>query len=59
MDYLTTEEHVKLKVELETLVAQRVVISNRIGTARELGDLKENEDYHAAKDDEGHRIRPN
>ena len=59
MDYLTTEEHVKLKVELETLVAQQVLISNRIGTALELGDLKENADYHAAKDDQGHRIRPN
>ena len=57
MDYLTTEEHVKLKVELETLVAQRVLISNRIGTARELGDLKENADYHAAKDDQGHNER--
>ena len=57
MGYLTTEEHVKLKVELETLVAQRVVISNRIGTARELGDLKENADYHAAKDDQAHNER--
>ena len=32
----------------------------RIGRAREMGDLKENGDYHAAKDDQGHmegRIR--
>ena len=32
----------------------------RIKTARELGDLKENADYHIAKDDQGHleaRIR--
>ncbi|MBL6998156.1 MAG: transcription elongation factor GreA [Phycisphaerales bacterium] len=57
MDYLTTEEHVKLKEELETLIAQRPVISTRIGTARELGDLKENADYHAAKDDQAHNER--
>lgn len=57
MDYLTTEEHVKLKVELDSLVAQRVVISTRIGTARELGDLKENADYHSAKDDQAHNER--
>ena len=57
MDYLTTEEHVKLKAELESFIVQRVVISNRIGTARELGDLKENADYHAAKDDQAHNER--
>jgi transcription elongation factor GreA len=33
------------------------VISQRIGTARELGDLKENADYHAAKDDQAHNER--
>ena len=57
MDYVTVEEHAKLTEELESLVAQRVVISNRIGTARELGDLKENADYHAAKDDQAHNER--
>jgi len=57
MDYLTTEEHTKLKEELTSLVADRPVISVRIGTARELGDLKENADYHAAKDDQAHNER--
>ena len=57
MDYLTTEEHTKLKEELEALIAERPVISTRIGTARELGDLKENADYHAAKDDQAHNER--
>ena len=57
MDYLTSEEHTKLSKELENLIAERPVISTRIGTARELGDLKENADYHAAKDDQAHNER--
>ena len=57
MDYLTLEEHKKLKEELDGLIAERPVISTRIGTARELGDLKENADYHAAKDDQAHNER--
>ena len=57
MDYLTPEEHTKLKEELEGLIAERPVISTRIGTAREMGDLKENADYHAAKDDQAHNER--
>jgi len=57
MDYLTPEEHKKLKEELDGLIAERPVISTRIGTAREMGDLKENADYHAAKDDQAHNER--
>ena len=57
MDFLTEEEHKKLTEELGSLIAERPVISNRIGTARELGDLKENADYHAAKDDQAHNER--
>ena len=57
MDYLTGEEHAKLTEELEAFVAERPVISTRIGTARELGDLKENADYHAAKDEQAHNER--
>ena len=57
MDYLTSEEHTKLHDELEAHIAERPVISTRIGTARELGDLKENADYHAAKDDQAHNER--
>ena len=57
MDYLTTEEHEKLKEELKSLIGRRTEISDRIGRARELGDLKENADYHAAKDDQGHNER--
>ena len=57
MDYLTEAEHTKLTDELASLIAERPVISTRIGTARELGDLKENADYHAAKDDQAHNER--
>ena len=57
MDYLTEQEHMTLTEELATLIADRVVISKRIGTARELGDLKEDADYHAAKDDQAHNER--
>ena len=57
MDYLTVAEHEKLSEELQALIAERPVISTRIGTARELGDLKENADYHAAKDDQAHNER--
>jgi len=57
MDFLTEAEHAKLTEELSILISERAVISTRIGTARELGDLKENADYHAAKDDQAHNER--
>ncbi len=57
MDYLTEQEHMKLTDELATLIAERPIISTRIGTARKPGDLKENADYHAAKDDQAHNER--
>ena len=57
MDYLTQDEHAKLTAELASFIANRGAISKRIGTARELGDLKENADYHAAKDDQAHNER--
>src|SRR3979490_2908491 len=50
-----------LAAELEHLEGQgRKEMAARIKVARELGDLKENADYHIAKDDQGHleaRIR--
>ena len=57
MDYLTADDHKRLTHELESLKAKRIELSDRIGRARELGDLKENADYHAAKDDQGHNER--
>lgn len=44
----------RLCQELEDLTTRgRIEIAQTIKTARELGDLKENADYHAARDDQG------
>ncbi len=44
----------RLKAELEDLKTRgRVDIARRIEAARELGDLSENGDYHAAKEEQG------
>jgi transcription elongation factor GreA len=43
----------KLKEELHKLKLERPKISQEIGAARELGDLSENFEYHAAKDRQG------
>jgi transcription elongation factor GreA len=58
---ITQEGIVALRAELEELEGTgRGEMAARIKAARELGDLKENADYHIAKDDQGHleaRIR--
>ena len=52
--FLTPEAHHKLQEELEHLLtAGRAEIEERIQTAREHGDLRENADYDAAKNDQG------
>src|SRR5215210_710368 len=52
--HLSREAYERLKAELEDLTTRgRVDIAQTIETARELGDLKENADYHAARDDQG------
>jgi transcription elongation factor GreA len=44
----------RLKAELTDLTTRgRIEIARKIETARELGDLSENGDYHAAKDEQG------
>lgn len=42
-----------LRDELDVLLKRRPVISKAIGEARELGDLKENAEYHAAREEQG------
>jgi transcription elongation factor GreA len=44
----------RLKTELDLLTGEgRIDIANKIETARAMGDLSENGDYHAAKDQQG------
>jgi transcription elongation factor GreA len=51
---LTRSTYERLQAELEDLTTRgRVEIASAIETARALGDLSENGDYHAAKDSQG------
>jgi len=53
MDYMTAEEQVKIKARLDELIANRPKITERIAEARALGDLKENAEYHSARELQG------
>ncbi|MHC4908416.1 MAG: GreA/GreB family elongation factor [Planctomycetota bacterium] len=53
MHYMTADDKTRLEEQLKELSSLRKVLSDRIGRARELGDLKENAEYHAAKEDQG------
>lgn len=53
MEVITAEEKAKLQERLDELIANRSKISERIAEARELGDLKENAEYHAAREQQG------
>ncbi len=51
---LSVEAHDRLQSELTDLTGRgRIDIAHRIEQARLLGDLKENGDYHAAKEEQG------
>ena len=52
--YMTQENFDKLKEELDYLKNEkRPEIQEAIGTAREHGDLRENAEYHAAREEQG------
>jgi transcription elongation factor GreA len=53
MDLITKEEREQILQRLTELKANRPVMSNRIAEARALGDLRENAEYHAAKEQQG------
>lgn len=50
---MTPQGHAALMDELNRLKAERPKVSQEIGTAREHGDLRENAEYHAAKEKQG------
>ena len=51
---LSRETYERLNAELEQLTGEgRIDIAQKIEAARALGDLSENGDYHAAKDQQG------
>ncbi len=52
---ITAEGLEELRAEIEELEGSaRSAMAERIKAARELGDLKENADYHIAKEDQAH-----
>ena len=52
---MTASDHAALEGELATLEGEgRRAMAARIKTAREWGDLKENSEYHDAKNDQAH-----
>ena len=51
-EYMTKESLQKLKDELhENKFKKRPLVSQKVATAREHGDLKENAEYHAAREE--------
>ncbi len=51
---LTLNAYLRLKAELDTLIVEgRPAVSEKIRVAREHGDIKENAEYDAAKNEQG------
>ena len=51
--YITKERKKELEIELEQLVSvERTKIAKELESAKELGDLKENAEYHQAREDQ-------
>lgn len=53
MELMTKAEKEQMEARIAALVANRPVLSQRIAEARALGDLRENGDYHAAREQQG------
>ena len=51
---MTREGYDRLKADLDRMgTVEMIEVTKRIATARELGDLSENAEYHAAREDQG------
>jgi transcription elongation factor GreA len=51
---MTREGYEKLKSDLDRMAhVEMIEVAKRIAAARELGDLSENAEYHAAREDQG------
>src|SRR5260370_387898 len=51
---MTKEGYEKKKAELDRMAnSEMIEVAKRIAAARELGDLSENAEYHAAREDQG------
>lgn len=51
MEYITGDDKSRLEAELKDRLASDTVITERIARAREMGDLRENAEYHAAREE--------
>jgi len=54
MDVITIDEKARLESKLAELRSNRPKITERIAEARALGDLKENAEYHTAREQQGY-----
>ena len=53
MEFVTVDEKRQLEAKLKALKAKRPEIITRIAEARAMGDLSENAEFHAAREDQG------
>jgi transcription elongation factor GreA len=52
---MTKEGYEKKKLDLDRMKnVEMIEVAKRIATARDMGDLSENAEYHAAREDQGH-----
>jgi transcription elongation factor GreA len=51
---MSREGYEKLKADLDDMIGRQMIeITKRVAAARDLGDLSENAEYHAAREDQG------